>query len=117
MKRPVKSQAYSTLITDLFSFIMQGRKVAGRHVNATLVATYWLIGWRIVEYEQRGKERAEYGKVLLELLAKDLTNRFGKGFGRENLRLMRRFYLIYQNPRISQALSEKLADEKTYVIS
>ncbi len=52
--------------------------------------------------------RAEYGEVLLERLAKDLTNKFGKGFGRENLRLMRQFYLAYQNLQISQTVSGKL---------
>lgn len=65
-----------------------------------------------MEYEQKGKERAEYGEVLLERLAKDLTNKFGKGFGRENLRLMRQFYLAYQNLQISQTVSGKSVKNK-----
>jgi len=56
---------YSKLITDIASLIEQGRKTTVRYVNTVLVATYWLIGRRIVEYEQKGKERAEYGKELL----------------------------------------------------
>jgi len=105
-------QKYSSLITDLASLIEQGRKTAVRYVNTALVTTYWLIGKRIVEYEQRGKERAEYGDVLLERLAKDLSKKFRKGFGRENLRLMRQFYLTYQSPKISQTVYGKLLDKK-----
>jgi len=112
VKQPIKKPTYSSLITDLASLIEQGRKTAVRHVNTALVATYWLVGRRIVEYEQKGKERAEYGDVLLERLAKDLSKKFRKGFGRENLRLMRQFYLIYQTPKISQTLSGKLLDKK-----
>jgi predicted nuclease of restriction endonuclease-like (RecB) superfamily len=117
MKKPTKKHQYSTLINDLASFIEQGRKAAARYVNTALVATYWLIGWKIVEYEQKGKKRAEYGEVLLERLAKDLTNKFGKGFGRENLRLMRQFYLAYQNLQISQTVSGKLHHKKSQTVS
>lgn len=69
---------YSILITDLASLIEQGRKAAVRYVNTALVATYWFIGRRIVEYEQKGKERAEYGEALLKKISIDLTPRFGK---------------------------------------
>ena len=57
MKKSIKTQNYSSLITALASLIEQGRKTAVRHVNTALVATYWLVGRRIVEYEQKGKER------------------------------------------------------------
>ena len=67
-----------------------------RHVNTALVTTYWLIGRRIVEYEQKGKERAEYGEQLLKKLSADLTSRFGKGFTERNLWHMRQFYISYQ---------------------
>jgi len=117
MKKISKTQNYSTLITELASLIEQGRKVAVRYVNTALVATYWLIGNRIVEYEQKGKEKAEYGEVLLERLARDLTSKFGRGFGRENLRLMRQFYLTYQKPQISQTLSGKLIPGKSQTVS
>ena len=112
MSKAIKKATYSTLITDLASLIEQGRKAAVRYVNTALVTTYWLIGRRIVEYEQKGKERAEYGEVLLERLAKDLTSKFGKGFGRENLRLMRQFFLTYQETQISQTVSGKLSIER-----
>ena len=107
MKKHTKAQNYPTLITDLASLIEQGRKVVVRYINTTLVATYWLIGRRIVEYEQKGKERAEYGETLLKKLSVDLTKRFGKGFGYVNLNLMRQFYLTYLPQQILQTLSEE----------
>jgi len=95
MKKLTKKHTYSTLITDLASFIEQGREAAVRYVNTALVTTYWVIGRRIVEYEQKGKERAEYGKALLKRLSIDLTKQFGKGWGEPHLRAIRQFYLIY----------------------
>jgi predicted nuclease of restriction endonuclease-like (RecB) superfamily len=59
------------------------------------VATYWLMGRRIVEYEQKGKERAEYGEALLKRLSDDLIRQFGKGWGEPHMRAVRQFYLIY----------------------
>ncbi|MFH0931511.1 MAG: PDDEXK nuclease domain-containing protein [Candidatus Zixiibacteriota bacterium] len=95
MKKITKSQNYSNLISNLASLIELGRKAAVRYVNTVLVATYWLIGRRIVEYEQKGKERAEYGEALLKRLSVDLTKQFGKGWGEPHLRAVRQFYLIY----------------------
>ena len=96
MKRISKSQNYSTLITDIASLIEQGRKAAVRYVNTALVTTYWLMGRKIVEYEQKGKERAEYGEALLKKISADLTPLFGKGFTERNLGHMRQFYISYQ---------------------
>lgn len=62
-----------------------------------MTASYWEIGRRIVEAEQRGKRRAGYGEQLIERLASDLTQRFGRGFSRQNLQQMRSFYLIWPN--------------------
>jgi predicted nuclease of restriction endonuclease-like (RecB) superfamily len=107
MKKVIKIQNYSTLITDLASLIEQGRKAAVRYVNTALVATYWLMGRRIVEYEQKGKERAEYGEELLIRLAGDLSVRFGKGFSKSNLFMMRAFYLAYPEQQIFQTVSGK----------
>ncbi|MBO6179947.1 MAG: hypothetical protein J6O04_12305 [Selenomonadaceae bacterium] len=64
-------------------------------VNSTMTATYYEIGRLIVEHEQQGKRRAEYGAKLLPDLAKRLTERFGKGFAKSNLANMRQFYLVY----------------------
>lgn len=95
MEKLAKTQNYSKLITDLASLIEQGRKTAVRYVNTALVATYWFMGRRIVEYEQKGKERAEYGEALLKRLSNDLTQQLGKGWGEPHLRAVRQFYLIY----------------------
>lgn len=113
MKQPFKRQNYSILITDLASLIEQGRRTAVRYVNTALVTTYWLIGRRIVEYEQKGKERAEYGEVLLERLSKDLSPRFGKGFSLRNLRNMRSFYLLFPIRQTLSAESLKPAKRQT----
>lgn len=115
MSKAIKKETYSTLITDLASLIEQGRKAAVRYVNTALVTTYWLIGRRIVEYEQKGKERAEYGEALMERISKDLSTQFGKGFSERNLELMRKLYLSYP---ISQTVSAKsLSVEKTQTLS
>jgi predicted nuclease of restriction endonuclease-like (RecB) superfamily len=115
MSKAIKKETYSTLITDLASLIEQGRTAAVRYVNTALVTTYWLIGRRIVEYEQKGKERAEYGEALMERISKDLSTQFGKGFSERNLELMRKLYLSYP---ISQTVSAKsLSVEKTQTLS
>ena len=86
---------YSTLITGIGSLLEQGRKQAYQAVNTILVKTYWEIGKMIVEYEQEGKEKAEYGSALLDNLSKDLKLKYGKGFSRRNILDMRRFYQSY----------------------
>ena len=72
---------YGGLLTGISELLDQARRMSARTVNNVLTATYWEIGRRIVEYEQGGKARAEYGGELLKRLAADLTRRFGRGFG------------------------------------
>jgi len=112
MKNIPKPQKYSNLITEIVSLIEQGRKTAVRYVNTALVVTYWLVGRRIVEYEQKGKARAEYGGELLKKISVDLTKRFGKGFGYINLNLMRQFFLAYPFKRILYTASEESSKPK-----
>ncbi len=117
MSETVKKLNYSTLISDLASLIEQGRRTAVRYVNTALVTTYWLIGRRIVEYEQGGKKRAQYGEALLKRLSSDLTSRFGKGFTERNIEHMRQFYLSY--PEISHTACAKIskkADRKSHTV-
>lgn len=83
-------------------------------INQVMVYTYYEIGRMIVEEEQLGKERAEYGKGILNELSKTLTLEFGKGFSVTNLKQMRYFYLIYQK---GQTLSDELDKEKTLKMS
>ena len=77
-------------------------------VDAAMTAAYWLLGHRIIEFEQSGQERAEYGTALIGRLAADLTRRFGRGFSRQNIQYMRLFYLSYPPDQICQTASGKL---------
>lgn len=99
---------YAELLGGLAGLLQEARHAAARSVNTILTATYWEMGRQIVEFEQRGERRAEYGQQLLSHLARDLTARFGRGFGPTNLSLIRRFYLIYEGRRpIFQSATEK----------
>ena len=99
---------YQTVFGDVSKIIDAARESAVRSVNAAMTAAYWLIGRRIVEFEQSGEERAEYGAALIERLAEDLTGRFDRGFSRQNVQNMRLFYLSYPIEKIRQTLSGKL---------
>lgn len=87
---------YGLLISGISGLSEQARRTAARTVNSLLTATYWEIGRRIVEYEQGGKARAEYGEQLLTRLGEDLAARHGRGFSRSNLQQMRLFYLGWE---------------------
>jgi predicted nuclease of restriction endonuclease-like (RecB) superfamily len=97
---------YQQLLGQIAHDYQQGQVRAVQAVNTQLIETYWQVGQRIVEFEQNGKERAEYGKSLISQLAQDLTLRLGKGFSRSNLVYMRLFYLRYP---ISQKPSHQLS--------
>ncbi len=96
---------YRAVYGDVSKIIDAARDSAARSVNSAMTAAYWLIGHRIVEFEQSGEERAEYGTALIERLAEDLTRRFGRGFSRPNLQNMRLFYLAHPPDRIRQTPS------------
>lgn len=86
---------YDAALAQIVDAITEARRRAARSVNAIMSATYWLIGRGIVDEEQRGESRATYGEELIERLARDLTGRFGRGFGKSNLWQIRAFYLAY----------------------
>ena len=96
---------YRAVFRDVSKIIDTARSSAARSVNAAMTTAYWLIGLRIVEFEQSGQERAEYGTALIERLAADLTQRFGRGFSRQNIQNMRQFYLSYPPEQIRQTES------------
>lgn len=100
------SRDYDKLLDNIGDLLKRGRKSAVRAINKILVQTYWKIGEQIVQYEQKGKEKAEYGSKLLMQLSKDLKQRYGKGFSKSNVYLMRQLYLKYPN---FQTLSGKLS--------
>jgi predicted nuclease of restriction endonuclease-like (RecB) superfamily len=87
--------SYQQLIDRIGECLAQGRQRAFEQVNTLLVETYWQIGQYIVEFEQKGNERAEYGSKLLTQLSRDLKTAYGKGFSRRNVLDMRRFYVSY----------------------
>jgi hypothetical protein len=99
-KKPTKPDSspdfrYESILGDISNLIDEARRSATRLVNCIMTAAYWLIGLRIVEFEQNGQVRAEYGEKLLEKLAADLSARFGRGFSYPNLNRFRQFYLTF----------------------
>lgn len=102
----LEQSKYTTLIHEIGTLLQKGREQVAHSVNIILVQTYWLIGRHIVEFEQGGKEKAEYGSFLFEQLSKDLTQLYGKGFSRANLLYMRKLYLVFPK---SETLSNVLS--------
>ena len=100
------SGAYSQLIGNIGSLVATARDNIARQINTTMLDAYWQIGQYIVEYEQKGEAKAEYGQGLLERLSRDLTQAYGRGFSRSNLVYMRKFYLAFQ---IRETVSHKLS--------
>ena len=104
---------YAGIHSGIVELLDAARQAAARSVNALMTASYWEIGRRIVEAEQQGKRRAGYGEQLIARLSSDLTTRFGRGFGVNNLESMRRFFLTYPRSMISQTLSGKLGNKSS----
>lgn len=102
---------YGEVLSGVVELLDTARRAVARSVNAVMTATYWEIGRRIVEYEQKGQKRAGYGEEILTRLAVDLTRRFGRGFSADNLERFRRFYLCFPDRPISATLSRKFTDE------
>ena len=97
--------SYQAVFGDVSRIIDAARESAVRSVNTAMTAAYWLVGHRVVEFEQSGEERAKYGTALIERLAADLNQRFGRGFSRQNIQHMRLFYLSYPPAKIRQTVS------------
>ena len=98
------------IVTDNFfdkvlDILKNARKQAKMALNISMVYSYYEVGRAIIEEEQNGKQRAEYGKTILKELSKRLTESLGKGFSVENLKLMRRFYIVYSKDQIGQKVS------------
>ena len=89
-----------TFIDDIKRLIEDARLNTYAAINAVMLETYWNIGKRIVEQEQQGKSRAEYGTQLLKVLSGELSAAFGKGFSARNLRNYRQFYLSFPHVEI-----------------
>jgi hypothetical protein len=103
---------YGNILAGLVGLLESARRTASRSVNSIITATYWEIGRQIVKYEKLNPDKVGYGEKLIARLANDLTNQFGRGFGRTNLFQMKSFFLAY--PEIVQTVSEllELSSEK-----
>lgn len=109
---------YAVVRTGIVELLSAARQAAVRNVNALMTASYWEIGRRIVEAEQKGKRRAGYGEQLIERLSGDLSVQFGRGFSRPNLQQMRQFYIEWPPSQICQTVSGELAEsQKLHQIS
>ncbi len=106
MVKPVFHKKYNLLINSIGELLEKSRAQVVQTIDTILVRTYWEVGKRIVDYEQKGGEKAEYGSELLSRLSKDLKLKYGKGFSKSNVYLMRLVYLKY--PKF-QTLSGKLS--------
>ncbi len=93
---------------DFFDRVLKvlesARKQANIALNTAMVYSYYEVGRMIIEEEQNGEQRAEYGKAILKELSRHLTENLGKGFSVENLKLMRRFYMVYSKDQIGQTI-------------
>lgn len=105
------------LVNDLRSIVSKARSKAFAAVNYSLVERNWRIGQRIVEEEQNGASRAEYGKHVIEVASAALTEEFGKGFSYTNIANYKRFYLTFNDLQILQTVSEEFKKQKHQTLS
>ena len=105
------------LVNDLRSIVSKARSKAFAAVNYSLVERNWRIGQRIVEEEQNGASRAEYGKHVIEVASAALTKEFGKGFSETNIMNFKKFYLKFKELTIHQTLSEEFKKQKQQTLS
>lgn len=119
MKEPEKkyNDEDNMLVNDLRSIVSKARSKAFAAVNYSLVERNWRIGQRIVEQEQNGASRAEYGKHVIEVASAALTEEFGKGFSYTNIANYKRFYLTFSDLQILQTLSEEFKKQKHQTLS
>lgn len=119
MKEPGKkyNDEDSMLVNDLRSIVSKARSKAFAAVNYSLVERNWRIGQRIVEEEQNGASRAEYGKHVIEVASAALTKEFGKGFSETNIMNFKKFYLKFKELTIPQTLSEEFKKQKHQTLS
>ncbi|MDR2999930.1 MAG: PDDEXK nuclease domain-containing protein [Fibromonadaceae bacterium] len=104
IKAKIKKVGEYNFLNELKQIILSARKQAYSAVNLSQVCANWLIGQRIVEQEQAGQNRADYGKYLIKLVAQELTNEFGNGYSETNIKSFRKFYIEFQDITIGQAV-------------
>ena len=104
---------------SIYDLIQQARRSVEKNINTTMVVTYYEIGRRIIEKEQQGENRAQYGKRILQGLSEYLTENLGKGYSAENLRLMRKFFLTYspQSPAGASNVPDEISKSPIWKFS
>jgi len=114
--KEITKRNYNKLLDRIAEILAAARTKVVREINKAQVLAYWEIGREIVEFEQKGKIRGEYGERLIERLSRDMTEKFGRGFSERNIEQMRKFYLVYSQK--AQTLSaESLKTQKSETVS
>ena len=98
---------------DICKLLEDARKNVKKAVNLAMVYSYCEVGWKIVEEEQNGEDRVQYGQYIVKELSEYLTQSFGKGFSVTNLKQMRQFYCVYSQDQIGQTLSDQFINLPT----
>ena len=119
VSRSLDSKKYTDVCKGIVELLNAARQSAARHVNALMTTSYWEIGRRIVQAEQKGNRRAGYGEQLIERLSLDLTQQFGRGFSVRNLEQMRLFYVTWTIPQTPSAelMPHQRSPKKTQTVS
>jgi hypothetical protein len=107
------SKNNSQYIADIKAILDAAKQQVYSSVNSAMVQAYWLIGKRIVEEEQNGKERAEYGSFLIKNLSLELTKEFGKGFSEQSLKNFRQFFIVFKDLQIGSTPWSQLPNQKS----
>lgn len=111
----LNSDSIEKLCKSAIALVQASRQNAALHVNAIQLLTYFTIGKWIVDVQQNGEQKAKYGEQVIDRLSERLTKEFGRGFARETIRNMRRFYIEYRG-RISQTLFGELCANKSQTL-
>jgi hypothetical protein len=107
----------TALIKQVIDLVQASRQFAVRQTNSVMVFTYFHIGRLIVQHEQQGNEKAEYGKATIKRLSKRLGVKFGDGFSERNIELMRSFFIGYRHRTNQLPIPQPLATELPTVSS
>ena len=117
MKEPLIKRDEKEFIESLKRIVSSARGMAYASINYAQVQSNWLLGQRIVEQMQKGKERAEYGSYIIKLASEALTEEFGKGYSESNIRSFRMFYLSFSDFQIQQTVSAKSENNENQIFS
>lgn len=117
MEKVINTKEERIFLDSLKDIVKSARKYAYSSICFAQVQSNWLLGKRIVEQIQKGKDKAEYGKHILKIASESLTEEFGKGYSETNLKSFRKFYLIFKDYSIGQTVSAQLYDTKRQALS